>query len=612
MPPFVADNFPLVPPRDKLLEVNPRTVFQVLEETTRLYGDAPALHQPDAQSKSGYLTYSWNQYRQAAEEIAAGLRALGIGRGDVVALNSETRLEFYIADLGIMANGSIAAAMYPSYPPKELVRTLATAGARAAFVEDPKTLESLREAPIAHWILLTGEAPGALTLEALRQRGRDEIARDPLLPARLRSEVKPSDTAILYLTSGATGEPKMALITHHAIVSNLDMGPFVLPLGPQDSTVAFLPSAHIAQRVVIELLPIRLGMPVTFFESLMKLPQDIRKVRPTILLAPPRMWERIYSTICTELRKRPAAARKAFYGALALALAAARYRREGKKVPLHIRLPLKLADRLMFRKVRARFGGRIRVAASGAAPLSKDLAEFYGAVGMPIIEGYGLTEGGVVSFNPLERPKPGSIGKPLPGVEVRLAEDGELLVNGPCLFTGYLNDPVTTAEVLAGGWLHTGDIAQVDSDGYYFITGRKKELIVSSTGKKIHPSRVEGLFKMEPLISQVLLVGDRLPFLTALFTINSVNAETIKGMDAWRGHSIAEIAQAPPVLAEIQKAVTRVNQHLAPFEKIRKYRILARDFSIEQGELTATMKVRRARAMENFKEQIDELYAGRE
>jgi len=355
-----------------------------------------------------------------------------------------------------------------------------------------------------------------------------------------------------------------------------------------------------------------MGMPVTFFESLMKLPQDIRKVRPTLLLAPPRMWERIYSTICAELRKRPAAARKAFYSGLALALAAARYRREGKKVPWRIRGPLKVADRLMFRKVRARFGGKLRIAASGAAPLSKDLAEFYEAVGMPIIEGYGLTEGGVVCLNPLERPKPGSIGKVLPGFEVRFASDGELLVKGPCLFSGYLNDEETTAEVLSDGWLHTGDVAYSDSDGYVFITGRKKELIVSSTGKKIYPSRVESLFKMEPLISQVLLVGDRLPYLTALVTINSANAEGLKGMDQWKGRAPSEIAQAPPVLAEIQKTVARVNKQLAPFEQVRKYRILARDFSIEEGELTATMKVRRTKAMENFKEDIDELYAGRE
>ena len=592
--------------------MNPRTVFQVLQETAQQYGDAPALHQPDAQSKSGYVTYSWKEYQRAAEEIAAGLRSLGIGKGDVVALNSETRLEFYITDLGIMANGSVAAALYPSYPPKDLIRTLTTAGAKAAFVEDPKTLETLRDAPVQRWFLLTGQAPGAITLDELRAKGRAEMTRDPLYLSRLKTEVKPSDTAILYLTSGATGEPKMALVTHQAIVANLDMGPAVLPIGPQDSTVAFLPSAHIAQRVVIELLPMRCGMPVTFFESLLKLPADIRKVRPTIMLAPPRMWERIYSTICTELRKKPTAARKAFYGGLGLSLAAAKYRREGKTVPFHIRIPLKLADRILFSKVRARFGGRIKVAASGAAPLSKDLAEFYEAVGMPLIEGYGLTEGGVASLNPIDRPKPGSIGKPLAGVEVRFDEDGELLLKSPCLFSGYLNDPETTAQVKRDGWLHTGDIAHADSDGYIFITGRKKELIVSSSGKKIYPSRVENLFKMEPLISQVLLVGDRLPYLTALFTVNGGAAESVKGMDTWRGRPISEIVEAPPVVAEIRKTVARVNKQLAPFEQVRKYRILNRDFSIEQGELTATMKVRRTRAMENFKEQIDELYAGRE
>ena len=589
--------------------MNARTLYQVLEESARTYGDAPALRQPAA---GGPLTYSWNQYKRAAEEIAAGLRELGIRKGDVVALNSETRLEFYLADLGILTNGSVAAALYPSYPPADLVRTLEASGARAAFVEDPKSLQPLLRASISHWILLTGSAPGAMTLDDLRRKGREAIARDPALPQRLAAETLPSDHAVLYLTSGATGEPKMALVTHAAIVANIDMGPVVLPIGPQHATVAFLPSAHIAQRVVIEFLPLRMGMPVDFAESLIKLPHEIRKVKPTILLAPPRMWERIYSTICAELRKRPAAARKAFYGALGLSLAACRYRREGKPVPWRIRAPLKIADRLMFRKVRERFGGRLHIPASGAAPLSKDLAEFYEAVGMPMIEGYGLTEGGVVALNPLEGSKPGSIGKPLPGVEIRVAEDGELLVKSPCLFTGYLNDPVTTAEVLRDGWLHTGDIGYRDSDGYFFITGRKKELIVSSTGKKIYPSRVENLFKMEPLISQVLLIGDRLPFLTALFTINPAVAEGLKGMDEWKGRAHGEVAQAGPVLSEIQKTVARVNRQLAPFEQVRKYRVLPRDFSIEHGELTATMKVRRTRAMENFKSHIDELYAGRE
>jgi long-chain acyl-CoA synthetase len=589
--------------------VAPRTLFQVLENTARAHGDAVALRQP---SGAGYLTCTWNQYCEAAGEIAAGLRALGIGKGDVVALNSETRLQFYLADLGILANGSVAAAMYPSYPAKDLIQTIRSAGARAVFVEDPKTLKTLREAPVERWILLTGEAEGALSLAELRSLGRAEMQREPGLLDRLRSEVGPDDTAILYLTSGATGEPKMALVTHGSIVSNILMGPAVLPLGPEDATVAFLPSAHIAQRVVIEFLPMLSGCPVTFSESLLKLPGEIRKVRPTVLLAPPRMWERIYSTICTELRKRPAPVRRSFYGALALALSAAKHRREGRPVPAHIRLPLAIADRIFFRKVRGRFGGRLRVAASGAAPLSKDLAEFYEAIGMPLIEGYGLTEGGVASLNPLSRPKPGSIGKPLAGVEVRLSEENEILLRSPCLFSAYLNDPATTAEVLRDGWLHTGDIGHIDSEGYVFITGRKKELIVSSTGKKIYPGRVEALFKMEPLISQVLLIGDRLPFLTALFTINTAAAEALKGMDEWRGRPANELVQAAPVRAEIQKAVVRVNKQLAPFEQVRRHRILGRDFSIERGELTATMKVRRSRAMENFRVDIDELYAGKE
>jgi long-chain acyl-CoA synthetase len=534
-----------------------------------------------------------------------------VRKGDTVALNSETRLEFYLADLGIMTNGSIAAALYPMYPPRDLVRTLETAGACACFVENPKVWMTLRDAPVRHWILLTGWAEGVLTLEDLREIGREALARGPEA-ASWRAESQPSDPAVLYLTSGATGEPKMALVTHEAIVSNLDMGPQVLPLGPDDATVAFLPSAHIAQRVVMEFLPLRCGMPVTFSESLLRLPQEIRKVRPTIILAPPRMWERIYSTICAELRKRPAAARKAFYGALALALAAAGYRREGKKVPLHLRAALKMADALLFRKVRARFGGRLRVPASGAAPLSKELAEFYAAIGMPLIEGYGLTEGGVVMLNPLDAPRPGSIGKPLPGVEAAISPENELLVKAPCLFSGYLNEPEATASVMRDGWLHTGDLAHIDSDGYVFITGRKKDLIVSSTGKKIHPSRVENLFKMEPLISQVLLIGDRLPYLTALFTIDPGVAEALSGMEQWRGRPASELTQAPPVAAEIHKTVRRVNKQLAPFEQVRRYRILARDFSIEEGELTATMKVRRARAIENFKEHIAELYAGRE
>ncbi|HWQ56470.1 MAG TPA: AMP-dependent synthetase/ligase [Bryobacteraceae bacterium] len=589
--------------------MGPRNLYQLLEQASLRHGDAAALHQPvPGDRRHRYQTCSWSDYRRAVEEVAAGLRGLGVARGDVVAIDCETRMEFYFADLGVMACGAVSAALYTSYPAPDLVNTIRVCGAKVAFAEDPKTLAALRDAPVEQWILITGQAPGVITLDELRAIGRRAIDKDPTLIERMTSAVQPCDHAILYLTSGATGEPKMALVSHGALLSNLAMGPSVLPLGPEDRTVAFLPSAHIAQRVVIELLPLVGGMPVTFSESLLKLPQEIKHVRPTVMLAPPRMWERIYSSVCTEIRKRPVILQKAFWGALGLGLAAAGYRREGKPVPAHIRGPLKVADRVFFRKIRSRLGGQLKVPASGAAPLGKDLAEFYEAIGMPLVEGYGLTEGGVVALNPLDRPRPGSIGKALPGVELRISGDGELLVKSPTVFSGYLDDGKATAEVLRDGWLHTGDVAYIDDEGYVYITGRTKEILVSSTGKNIFPSRIENLFKTEPLISQVLLLGDRLPYLIALFTVNPAAAETLDGMRDYQGRTTAELLAAPPVSAAIRKAVERVNRQLAPFEQVRKFRILERDFSIERGELTATMKVRRNRVMENFRGEIEELY----
>jgi long-chain acyl-CoA synthetase len=574
-----------------------RTMYAVLEETARTLGNAPALHQPIGKGK--YQTYNWIEYKRAAEEIACGLRQLGIGRGDIVALHSETRAEFYLADLGVVTNGSIAAALYTTYPFPDQARNVRASHARAVFMEDPGSMQALLAAEGGaalaglHWILLTGESENAITLDQLRSKGRAALKADPQALEKIHAEVRAEDPAILYLTSGATGEPKMGLVTHAALTSNIDMGPQVLALTPDDCTIAFLPSAHIAQRVVIELLPIRMGIPVWFSESLAKLPNEMKTIRPTFLLAPPRVWERVFASINTEVKKKSAAARKMFHGAVGLGAEVSRLREEGKSVPRTMRAVLKVADRLVFSKIRARLGGRIRLAASGAAPLGKDLARFYAAIGMPLIEGYGLTEGGVVCLNPPDRPKSGSIGVKLPGVELRLADDGELLVKSPTLFSGYHNDPEATDAVLRDGWLYTGDIAEFDAEGYVYITGRKKELIVSSNGKKIYPARIEMLFKTEPVISQVVLIGDRLPYVTALVTVNG-----------------AEVADSVEV--EVKKAVARVNRKLAPFEQIRKFRILERDFSIESGELTPTMKVRRNRVLENHRELVSELYMGKE
>jgi long-chain acyl-CoA synthetase len=570
-----------------------RTVYTVLDETATAYPQNIALQQPLGGGK--YRSWTFREYRDNVRQIAVGLRAIGVRKGDTVALQSETRAEFYLADLGVISAGAIAAAIYTSLPYAEQVHTLHASDARVVFVENQKALTALQMAAgdslHVRWILLTGEADGLLTLENLRVKGELELAHDPQAFERIRQEVQPSDTAVLYMTSGATGEPKMGLVTHHALVTNIDCAPAVLPVTPDDSTIAFLPSAHIAQRVVVELVPVRQGCCVWFSESLGRLPTEIRTIRPTFFLAPPRVWERVYSTISAEIRKRPQAIRKLFYMGVGVGSEASRRRQAGQPVSAWMRASLRFFDRVVFSKIRERLGGRLRLALSGAAPLGKDLAEFYAAIGMPLIEGYGLTEGGVVAFNPLDRPKSGSIGKLLPGVEARIEADGELLVRALFVFSGYYKDPEATAAVLREGWLATGDIAETDADGYFYITGRKKELIVSSNGKKIYPARIEVLFKREPLISQVLLIGDRMPYVTALFTINGTTEE------------------AQSAVAEAVKAV---NQKLAPFEQIRKFKILSREFSIEQGEVTPTMKVRRNRVLENHRALVSEMYMGRD
>ncbi|MBM3739812.1 MAG: long-chain fatty acid--CoA ligase [Acidobacteria bacterium] len=594
-----------------------RTVYGLLAEAAQRYGNRSALYEPVGERNARtWRAMTWTEYLRAVEEIAAGLQGLGIRHGDVVALHSETRLEFYLADMGIQACGAVAAALYTSYPAVEQIKTFRACDARAVMVENPKVLGALLSAadpPLnVIWILLTGEAEPAIPLAALRESGRAALAGDNGLLAEMRARVRPEDPAILYLTSGATGEPKMGLVTHGAIYANIEVTPQVAPLNENDRTIAFLPSAHITQRLAMQLMPLRVGMAVYFSEGLSRLPHELKSVKPTFFVAPPRVWERMYSSICMEIKKRGAVTQRIFYGALGLGAQAARRRQEGRGVPMWMSRLLGLADRSVFAKIRERLGGELRMAVSGAAPLGKDLADFYAAIGMPIYEGYGLTEGGIVALNPYGRPKSGSIGKAFPNVEMKLGEDGELIFRGPVVFSGYYKSPEATAAVLRDGWLHTGDIAEFDGEGYVYITGRKKEVLVSSNGKKIYPALIETLFKMEPVFHQVLLLGDKQPYAAALFTLNMGAVEQIKGMEEYKGRSAAEVVAAPPVQGEVKRIVGRINKQLAPFEQIRKYHILDRDFTIEDGELTPTMKVRRARVMENHRKIVNDLFMGRE
>lgn len=582
-----------------------RNVFTALEETARKHESAGALHQPlGAKLGGGYRSFSWNEWVATSREIAVGLRSLGAQKGEVICILCETRAEFYIVDLAIMGAGCVAGALYTAYPATELAKNIIAIAPRFLFVETPERWSEVLREIVAKGgeipstvVLITGAATGVTSLSEVQDTGKRVLASDPEFFARVQEELSPSDPAILYLTSGATGEPKMSITSHAAVLANCDMAPEVLPIDERDRTVVFLPSAHIAQRIVLEIVPMRMGTPVWFSESLARLPNELRAIRPTLFLAPPRVWERMYSSIITEVKKRPPIAQKLFYRAMDLGLRAFKLQLQHKRVPMWMRLALAFADKRIFSTVRERLGGELRIAASGAAPLGRQLAEFFAAIGLPILEGYGLTEAGVLCLNPIGRPKPGTIGVALPGVQIRLAEDGELQVKTPCLFEGYYRDAVATSSVMTpDGWFTTGDIGEVDNQGYWSITGRKKELIVSSNGKKIYPARVESLFKLEPIVSQLVLIGDKKPYVTALLTVNQ--------------NQVTQSSQ--PVEKAVRDAVARVNRQLADFEQIRRFKILEADFSIERGELTPTMKIRRERVLANYASLVAELYLGKE
>jgi len=589
-----------------------KTVCDFLRERARLSPDAPALHQPRGdRARRSYETFSWRQYADAVDEIASGLFELGVRKGDVVALDSDSHAEFYLCDLGVMACGAAAAALYPTSPPKEKLRLIERSGAKALISQDVVSLGRLASATTELRLLMRGEAQGAVALAELRAIGRRALDRDPQLIDRLSREIKSEDAAIVYLTSGATGDSKIVVSSHGAVVANTRCALSMIRVEAGDSAFSFLPSAHISQRLVLEMAPLAAGVPVWFAESLNTVAEEIQTVRPTAMVAPPQVWERVRKRIYEAMRRESAWKNRVFDAAITAGIKRSKLEQAGRRVPIWLRGASVVFEKLVYSKLRDRVGGKLRLAISGAAPLAEELAHFWAAVGIRLTEGYGLTEAGILTFNTPGRERFGSVGKALPGVELRLAEDGELLVRSEFAFSGYLNDAETTAEVVRDGWLYTGDIAEIASDGPVRITGRKKEIIISSTGKNVFPNSIEALFRGEPLISNVFLVGDDLPYLAALITLHPPEARILPGMEQFRDLPNSSLGQAPPVQAALDGIVRKVNRRLSTVERILRYKALPRDFSMEKGEVTPTLKLRRQVILKRFEGEVAELYADR-
>jgi long-chain acyl-CoA synthetase len=562
---------------------------------------------------------SSEEVRRAVEELSMGLRALGVEKGDRVALLSENRPEWAYADLATLCAGAADVPIYPNLMPAQVLYVLNDSQAKVALASSAAQVKKLAEvrdkAPhLRHVIRFDDPAhEGTLSLDEVRARGREALAADQGAVKRRAAEVRPDDLATLIYTSGTTGDPKGVMLTHDNVVSNVHgaleaFGDF----GPSDTALSFLPLCHIFERMGGHYLMLQQGVTIAYAESVEKVPANMAEVRPTIMLSVPRLYEKMYARINEKVAGDSALKQSIFRWALGVGRRVFQARLEHRTPGASLRAQHGLADRLVFATIRERTGGRLRLFVSGGAPLSKEIAEFFGAVGLSILEGYGLTETSpVIAVNRPDKMKPGTVGPPLAGVEVKIAEDGEILTRGRHVMKGYYNKPEATAEVIdADRWFHTGDVGLVDPEGFLVITDRKKDIIVTSGGKNIAPQPIESLVKSNPLVAEIVMIGNKRNFPSALVVPNFDNLEKWARAHGLTASAREELVRDPRVVELYDRTVADLTAHLAQFERIKRIALLPREFSLEAGELTPTLKVKRRVVEQKYKDVIDRLYEG--
>ncbi len=552
-------------------------------------------------------------------DVSLGLSSLGIGRGDRVVIMSESRPEWLLVDLATLAFGAVVVPVYSTLTAAQARYIIQDAGARIAFVSTAEQLEKLQrirhELPTLEAIItfdpIAGVSPSILGLDAVAHRGHARLMGEWGVGREFRDkarEIRPADLATIIYTSGTTGEPKGVMLSHHNLISNLLSGHTIVPVDENDISLSFLPLSH-SFELLVSYVYLAYGVTIVFAEAIETIAKDLAMVRPTVMTGVPRVYEKFQVRILERGGALPQPRRTLFHWGVRVAVARARAMEKGGPRGL-LALETAVAERLVFSKIRESVGGRLRCLVSGSAPLPLDVATFFAGIGLPITEGYGLTETSpVVTANPMNAPRLGTVGKPIPGVEVKIADDGEVLVRGPNVMVGYYNKPAETAAVLKDGWFHTGDVGTLDADGYLAITDRKKDLLVTSGGKKIAPQPIEALLKKSPLIAEAIVLGDRRRFAAALLVPDFAALERrLKDLGGPPGDR-EELVNRKDVVALYKDVVEALNQELSQFERIKRFRLLPREFTIESGELTPTMKVRRKTVEQNWKNEIDELYS---
>ncbi|PYO92524.1 MAG: long-chain fatty acid--CoA ligase [Gemmatimonadetes bacterium] len=552
------------------------------------------------------------------QAISLGLRELGIQPGDKVAIISENRPEWALTDYACLCARATDVPIYPTLTPQQTEYILRDSESVAAFVSTQaqvdKVLQVKGQLPgLKHVIVFDGGAaaqrPGALSLTAVEAKGRAVAAQHPNWRAEALS-VGPEDLATLIYTSGTTGDPKGVMLSHYNIWSNVQACLQMIPIGSGDECLSMLPLSHSYERMVDYTL-FQAGVIINYAESFDTVAANLGEVKPTVVLSVPRLYEKVYARVLENALSGSAIKRTIFFWAKRAGEQWASMSLAGMSIPAGLALKKKIADRLVFAKLRARTGGRIRFFVSGAAPLSADIAKFFYSAGLPVIEGYGLTESSpVLTFNPLDRIKLGTVGRAIPGVELKIASDGEILARGPNIMQGYYKLPDATRETVdADGWLHTGDIGELDSDGYLKITDRKKELLKTAGGKYIAPQPIEMAVKRNKFVANAMLYGDRRKFPVILIVPNFENLERWAHERSLAYGTRAELIQLADVRAKIEREVMSMLPQLAKFETPKKVVLIEKDFTIESGELTPTLKIKRRVVEQHYKDQIDAAYS---
>ncbi len=585
------------------------TVTEALRRTAANNPEIVAVRTPDDS-----VSLTWSELLQRVEAVANGLAGLGVGRGDTVAVMLSNRPEFHVVDLAAAMLGATPFSIYLTYPAGEIQYLMTDAQCRLAIVEAaylPVMLEARKSLPdLEHVIVVDGEAPeGCTTLEEVEGSNPDF---DVVAAAE---QVQPDDVLTLIYTSGTTGPPKGVQLSHHAIMVSAKAVQQIIPIQAGGRLISWLPAAHIAERMAHHYIPIIYAGTITCAPNPREVLSYLPQVRPTWFFAVPRIWEKLKAGLEAMQAAQPEESRKPVQDALAAAIERVRLRQQGKPVPEELERQVALADEQMFSKLREMLGLDQALSVNvGAAPTPVEVLEFFHAMGIELAELWGMSE--TCGFGTCNRPgevKIGTVGPPSPGTELKIADDdGEILIRGEFLMLGYRNQPDRTAETIdSEGWLHTGDIGEIDEDGYLKIVDRKKELIINAAGKNMSPANIEAAVKSgSPLIGQAATIGDARPYNTALIVLDSDYAPQWAAQHGLEGKSLEDLAAEPSVVAAVQEGIDEANQHLARVEQIKKFKIIPGDWLPGGDELTPTMKLKRKPIAQKYASEIEALYSG--